>query len=283
MKRKKFKQYYGIIYCTINLLNGKIYIGQTIYNNSLYLGSGLLINRAIKKYGKENFKRKISCICFSKKELNFAERYLIKIHQTTNSKIGYNITKGGNGGDTLSNHPNKKEIRQKISLKITGSKRTNQTKKKMKTAIKRNNGPWNKGLTKEIDKSVANMSKKKRGKEGNKGSKNGMYGKPSWCKGLTKETDERVAKISKKMIGNKNGFYKRTKEHCGKISIATKGRISWSKGLTKETDKRIAKRSKTYIGTIWITNEILNKRINKNSVTPEGWRLGKIHRSKVGV
>jgi len=41
-----------IIYKTINLINGKIYIGQDFYNNSEYFGSGILINKAINKYGK---------------------------------------------------------------------------------------------------------------------------------------------------------------------------------------------------------------------------------------
>jgi group I intron endonuclease len=50
-----------IIYKTTNLINGHIYIGKHItdtpYTFDGYLGSGLGLQKAIKKYGKENFKR----------------------------------------------------------------------------------------------------------------------------------------------------------------------------------------------------------------------------------
>lgn len=104
-----------IIYKTINLINKKFYIGQDSNNNPDYLGSGLLLKRAIKKYGKENFKKEILCECSSKEELNQKEIYWIN-----QLKPNYNITIGGIGGDTYTNHPNKKNISIKHSLKSTG-------------------------------------------------------------------------------------------------------------------------------------------------------------------
>lgn len=51
---------YGYIYKTTNLINGRIYIGlKTGEFNSDYFGSGVLIKRAIKKYGKENFRIRV--------------------------------------------------------------------------------------------------------------------------------------------------------------------------------------------------------------------------------
>jgi hypothetical protein len=44
-----------IIYKTTNIINGKYYVGKDINNSESYLGSGVLLKRAIKKYGKENF------------------------------------------------------------------------------------------------------------------------------------------------------------------------------------------------------------------------------------
>ena len=94
MSKKEFKNFYGIVYCTINLINGKIYIGKYRYDDIEYLGSGLLLRRAIQKYGKVNFKRSILCVCYNKEELNLAEKYLIKEYNSRNNLIGYNITKG---------------------------------------------------------------------------------------------------------------------------------------------------------------------------------------------
>ena len=62
---------YGYIYKTTNLINGKIYIGQKKSKTFVktYLGSGTIIQRAIKKYGVENFDVVLIEKCFSKEEL----------------------------------------------------------------------------------------------------------------------------------------------------------------------------------------------------------------------
>ena len=52
---------YYLIYRTTNLLNGKYYVGahRTTKKNDDYLGSGVALKRAIKKYGRENFSKEI--------------------------------------------------------------------------------------------------------------------------------------------------------------------------------------------------------------------------------
>ena len=72
---------YGYIYLTTNLINNKKYIGQHRASkfNMKYLGSGIHLTNAIKKYGKENFKLEVLCECFSEQELNEKEKYFIKI------------------------------------------------------------------------------------------------------------------------------------------------------------------------------------------------------------
>jgi len=84
------------IYKTTNLVNGKIYIGLTRKNNLEYLGSGKLILRAIKKYGKDNFKRVILEECNNLEELNMQEIFWIAYYNSIDPKIGYNILLGGN-------------------------------------------------------------------------------------------------------------------------------------------------------------------------------------------
>jgi group I intron endonuclease len=103
-----------IIYKTTNLVNGKIYIGQDKNNNLSYLGSGKILHLAFRKYGLENFNKEILEVCESIEELNEREKYWISFYDSTNRSIGYNISLGGNGGDTLSKHPNKEEIGKRI-------------------------------------------------------------------------------------------------------------------------------------------------------------------------
>jgi hypothetical protein len=85
-----------IIYITINLINYKIYIGQDSHDNPSYLGSGKILKNAIKLHGKENFKKGILCRCSSKEEMNEKEKYYIKLFNSTDLDIGYNIHPGGN-------------------------------------------------------------------------------------------------------------------------------------------------------------------------------------------
>lgn len=67
---------YFFIYKTVNMINGKFYIGQhrTKYLKDGYLGSGNVLKRAIDKYGRENFKRIILEYCSSAEELDENER-----------------------------------------------------------------------------------------------------------------------------------------------------------------------------------------------------------------
>ena len=95
---------YGYIYKTTNLINEKIYIGQhkgkTIDNK--YFGSGILIKRSLKKYGKENFKCELIDNADNKSDLDSKEIYWIEKLDSRNIEIGYNIVSGGNGGNLIS-------------------------------------------------------------------------------------------------------------------------------------------------------------------------------------
>lgn len=88
-----------VIYKTINNINGKIYIGRDIHNNPKYLGSGRILKKAIKKYNIENFTKEIIGKYNTIEELNKAEIYFIEFFNSL-SPNGYNLAKGGNGGNT---------------------------------------------------------------------------------------------------------------------------------------------------------------------------------------
>ena len=97
-----------IIYKVINLINEKYYIGKDAKNNPNYLGSGLLIKKAIKKYGKNNFKKEILNTYDNLKDLNNAERIYVN-EKIINDTKSYNLAIGGQGGDLSKFFTNKKE------------------------------------------------------------------------------------------------------------------------------------------------------------------------------
>lgn len=204
-----------IIYKTINLINGKIYIGKSINNIKSYLGSGKLIKAAIKKYGKDNFKKIIIDHAESENELNEKEIFWIKFFNSTDKNIGYNIHKGGNGNSFV-NRKNEKEIR--LLLSEYG---------KLKTGNK--NPFYGKTHSEETKKIIGSKNKihslnlvnllskdERKQKFGNPKEKNPMWGK--------KHTEEAKLLMSKNKVGlyvgELNGnFKKHTEEELNLIKF----------------------------------------------------------------
>lgn len=102
------------IYKITNLINNKIYIGQStqinkrIYqhfydayhknkNNNNY---NTYFHKAIRKYGKDAFKIEIIEICPAE-DLNLREQYWIKYYSSNINTKGYNLTTGGEGISTI--------------------------------------------------------------------------------------------------------------------------------------------------------------------------------------
>jgi group I intron endonuclease len=109
----------GIVYKTTCLVNNHIYIGKSKYNNPLYIGSGFILKKAIRKYGKNNFRKEIIEECLSEEYLNNREKYWIKEYNSIFPN-GYNLVEGGTGGDTFTNSLRKEQTRIKISKATTG-------------------------------------------------------------------------------------------------------------------------------------------------------------------
>lgn len=89
---------YGIIYVTVNKVNGKKYIGQHKCLDEFddYLGSGKTLKAAIRKYGKENFERYTLYRAESEEELDQKEIEFISAFRATHRNDYYNINEGGN-------------------------------------------------------------------------------------------------------------------------------------------------------------------------------------------
>ena len=181
-----------LVYITANLVNGKQYVGDhsTENINDSYKGSGLLILRAIKKYGKENFEREILEICESKQEaFNKQEKYINFFN--TLKPIGYNISpKGGHNVKNCFSEESKRKISE--SLKKT---------------------------YKEKPELIENLREKATGRILSEEVKLTLKGRKSHRKGLSlvEEYGNESEKIRKKLKKPK------TKEHKEKISKSKKG------------------------------------------------------------
>lgn len=110
----------GEIYKITNIVTNKIYVGKTTigYLNRFRshikesVNGRTRLSNSIRKHGIENFKVERICVCpdnlLNKLEIQFIKQY-------KSYEFGYNITKGGEGGDTLSNHPELHRIKNKMS------------------------------------------------------------------------------------------------------------------------------------------------------------------------
>ena len=110
-----------IIYKITNLINNKVYIGQTRRTfNERYCGKGVGISRvywstrcnshlhtSIQKYGFDNFKVEIIEQCNTIEELNQREKYYIALYKCTDPKCGYNYCEGGGEGERKLSLPTK--------------------------------------------------------------------------------------------------------------------------------------------------------------------------------
>lgn len=131
------------IYKITNNFNGKCYIGkhQTKHLDDGYMGSGKLITRAIKKYGRENFTKEILHIFDNEEEMNLKEKELVVV-----SEDSYNLCDGGKGGFSYINVNNlggtlgwKHTEKSLNNLKKSRAKQTftEETRKKLSISTKK--------------------------------------------------------------------------------------------------------------------------------------------------
>jgi len=213
------------IYKTTNLINNKTYIGMHQTNNvdDGYLGSGVILLKAIKKYNKENFKREILEFCGSYNELIECEKFYVD-EKVVMAKDNYNVKTGGQSSGILSD-----ESKNKIS---------NTLKKKYKSGelIPNYNNPYiatdeqKEKISNTLKERYKNVVHHRKGKEPwNKGKvgvqKSKFKGKKSihqsWCKGLKigPMSDEQKEKISNTL-----------KERYKNVVHHSKGEEPWNKG-----------------------------------------------------
>ena len=150
------KNDYFFIYETTNLINNKKYRGihKTKNINDNYIGSGVSFEFAIKKYGKDNFKREILEYCYSYDELLEKEKLYVN-EEWVKDRENYNTKTGGQSAGILSEE-SKKKISDTLKEKYkSGEIKPNPARKGLP--------PWNKGLkmSNEIKEKCSDSGKKR--------------------------------------------------------------------------------------------------------------------------
>lgn len=120
----------GIIYKATNIINGKVYIGITVntldcrkkaHLKDAKQKKGFYFHNALSKYGVINFVWETIDTFEVKEDGINKEKYWIDVYGSWGDR-GYNLTAGGQWGDTMSKHPNKEAIlaKQKETAKRNG-------------------------------------------------------------------------------------------------------------------------------------------------------------------
>lgn len=125
-----------IIYKITNKINGKVYIGQTVYSLRKRWATHCskhsncpAIHAAIEKYGKENFTVEQIDIACDLDELTKKEQYWIEYYDCISPK-GYNLKGGGN-------HPIlSEETKRKIGDANRGRKLSEEFKERLSLSLK---------------------------------------------------------------------------------------------------------------------------------------------------
>ena len=203
----------GIIYCIERIKTGKKYIGQHLGTiDDGYWGSGVAISKAIKKYGKGEFKKYTLEEC-DIKVLNDREQYWIK-HYNTFLGEGYNMDNGGacNSGYWVNLSDEKK-------AEIHAKRLTNRPKDFKEIMHRVHKIRNNKAISKKL--------------VGRTYSKETLQKMSNVAMGR-KMTDETKSKISKAKSGKTL-----TPQQCNNISKATKGKPKSFR--TEEHKKKLRK------------------------------------------
>ena len=217
---------YGYIYRTINLINGKKYIGKRKSNKFLannYLGSGKILNQAIEKYGKENFKVELIEWCNNKDVLSEKERYWIEYYNAVKSENYYNLAKGGEGWNYNhkgNNHP------------MYGKHHSDETRLKMSL----------------IKKGKSNS---------NKGRYHSQETKDKISKAMKNKTRKPMSQKTKDKISKANKGKKFSEEHRINLSKALKNKTR--KPMSQETKDKISKSEKLTKNLRRLDNENIYK------------------------
>lgn len=137
---KKYSNGFWKVYVHTNLLNGKKYVGITSQKpeyrwcNGKGYGHSKHFQSAINKYGWDAFEHEVLYDYLSEAEAKAKEQELISLWKTQDREYGYNTTAGGEGATGF---VPSEELRKRWSEMRKGTKRSEETKRKMAEAGRR--------------------------------------------------------------------------------------------------------------------------------------------------
>ena len=110
-----------LVYKYVNVVNGKVYIGQTTRSleerhKEHVRHKATAFDKAISKYGVDAFTCEVLCECETIEELNEAEKHFIKLYNSL-VPFGYNMCEGG---DNTTGYKHSDETKQKMSVAKKG-------------------------------------------------------------------------------------------------------------------------------------------------------------------
>lgn len=158
-----------LIYCIRNIINNKVYIGQTsdfekrkkehIKKLNINLHHNKHLQYSWNKYGSDNFVFEILKDNIDIKEINDIEKLYILLFQTNNSDFGYNLTEGGDG---VKGYKHSKEIIENMKKTrknrigyFKDKKHTQEAKNKIREYAIENNNMKNKNHTEETKDKIS--------------------------------------------------------------------------------------------------------------------------------
>lgn len=278
---------YYIVYKTTNLINNKIYVGihkQPTLKFDGYLGSGLLLNRAINNIGRDNFIRELLFSYNTLDESRSKEKEIVN-EDFCKREDTYNISIGGTGGNTMAGYTQKEKQavydKQKTTYFANGSNIYEGEKllKAQENMRKIRIQPDNKGKvhTEEQNRNHSNNIK-------------GRIAITNWSENRKIWPHEEIPE------GWEKGFYlsddKKFKGHSPEIlqilSDKRKDKIyitdgvtnvlvdsiyiipdGWYQGLTRHKKDKL----------VFITDGVISRKIKLDDTIPEGWRKGRTFKS----
>lgn len=226
------------VYKITNNINSKFYIGKHTHNIKVidkYYGGGNLIHKAIKKYGKQNFKKEIIAYYKTSNCALIGESQILTYDVVKDINC-YNLKPGGEGGSVrgrkMSNESITKrtmaqrglkrsdEFRIQLGNRRRGSKHTELSLKKMSAAQSgKNNANYGKPRTEETKQKISNSQKGENGYWHGKTKDNSIKEKTSNT--LKKYYEENTCVRAMKVIIN-NIEYKSLSEAESQLGITRK-------------------------------------------------------------